>query len=133
MFLICSTTCKHSRLYLDTCIISCMNTCNLSRVKLIVHLDFQLNVWIISVGFTLGFGALFSKTFRIHILFTQGAVKKVRLLIECWSFNCRKMITCSPSTGAELHCIVSILRRLDGQQNPHQIYLRFLKILYLFN
>lgn len=36
----------------------------------------MLNVWIISVGFTLGFGALFSKTFRVHILFTQGTVKK---------------------------------------------------------
>lgn len=62
-------------------------TCNLSRLSSnIVHLDFQLNVWIISVGFTLGFGALFSKTFRVHILFTQGTVKKVRLLVECYPF-----------------------------------------------
>ncbi|XP_048729112.2 gamma-aminobutyric acid type B receptor subunit 2-like [Ostrea edulis] len=36
----------------------------------------MLNVWIVSIGFTLGFGALFSKTFRVHILFTQGSVKK---------------------------------------------------------
>ncbi|XP_061166831.1 gamma-aminobutyric acid type B receptor subunit 2-like [Saccostrea echinata] len=36
----------------------------------------MLNVWIISIGFTVGFGALFSKTFRVHILFTQGMIKK---------------------------------------------------------
>ncbi|XP_022309821.2 gamma-aminobutyric acid type B receptor subunit 2-like [Crassostrea virginica] len=36
----------------------------------------MLNVWIISVGFTLGFGALFSKTFRVHVLFIQGTVRK---------------------------------------------------------
>jgi len=39
----------------------------------------QLKTWVFCVGFTLSFGAMFSKTWRVHAIFTNVQLnKKVR-------------------------------------------------------
>ena len=40
------------------------------------NICFQVRVWIMCVGFTCLFGALFSKTWRVHILFRNHQLKK---------------------------------------------------------
>ncbi|XP_006812319.1 gamma-aminobutyric acid type B receptor subunit 2-like [Saccoglossus kowalevskii] len=39
----------------------------------------QLRVWLICLGFTIGFGAMFSKTWRIHKIFTNKKVKSIKI------------------------------------------------------
>ena len=41
----------------------------------------KVRVWTLSIGFTLSFGAIFSKTWRVHTIFTNvNASKRVRAL-----------------------------------------------------
>jgi gamma-aminobutyric acid type B receptor len=55
------------------------NLCNLYYV--------QAKIWILSYGFTIAFGAMFSKTWRVHSIFTNIKLnKKVHALRECY-FN----------------------------------------------
>ncbi|XP_077999945.1 gamma-aminobutyric acid type B receptor subunit 2-like [Glandiceps talaboti] len=39
----------------------------------------QIRVWFLSLGFVIGFGAMFSKTWRIHKIFTNKKVKSIRI------------------------------------------------------
>ncbi|KAK3101554.1 hypothetical protein FSP39_004432, partial [Pinctada imbricata] len=36
----------------------------------------MISVWIISIGFTMSFGALFSKTWRVHVLFRKDDIRR---------------------------------------------------------
>ena len=42
----------------------------------IMIVSLQVRVWIMCLGFTCLFGALFSKTWRVHILFRSNQLKK---------------------------------------------------------
>ena len=37
---------------------------------------FQVKVWVLSLGFTLAFGSMFSKTWRVHSIFTNICMNK---------------------------------------------------------
>lgn len=40
---------------------------------------FEARIWTLSIGFTISFGAIFSKTWRVHTIFTKvNASKRVR-------------------------------------------------------
>ena len=44
---------------------------------------FQIRVWALVAGYSFAFGSMFSKTWRIHMLFTEknSGIKKVRKLM----------------------------------------------------
>ncbi|XP_077867209.1 gamma-aminobutyric acid type B receptor subunit 2-like [Saccoglossus kowalevskii] len=42
--------------------------------------DCMLRTWVLCIGFTTGFGAMFSKTWRIHKIFTNKKVKTIRIM-----------------------------------------------------
>ena len=60
---------------------------SLKQVKIphLIHacvlISFQARSWVLSVGFTLSFGAMFSKTWRVHAIFTN--IKLNRKVVQC--------------------------------------------------
>ena len=47
------------------------NCCSKSKALVMMHV-LQVFVWVLTVGFTLSFGALFSKTWRVYKIFTAA-------------------------------------------------------------
>ena len=43
----------------------------------------QAELWIIVIGFSLGFGAMFSKTWRVHVIFLNSSTTKRVMQVLC--------------------------------------------------
>ncbi len=54
------------------CAVRCLYFCFIFNLKFIL----KARVWTLSIGFTISFGAVFSKTWRVHSIFTNVDASK---------------------------------------------------------
>ena len=86
---------------------------------------FQARAWIMSIGFTMAFGAMFAKTWRVHAIFKSITPKKKVTLLCIMKDSSMSLNDCAELHICKLLNYISITRTSGLMQILHFDWLRY--------